>query len=110
PREPLASLGPPGLGLVRGERRRPGGYSLAALRRDRLRDAAVLLRRFPRPEKSEDDGDAGADGCDDHRIDDQADEDAGNPGREADRVQRRPWGMGPAALMWLRDRDSPLWV
>src|SRR5690349_19347279 len=91
-REALAGrrLGHRRLPVVRRNRRCVADPGLTPrLRLDRRRSAAVVSRRVANPEEGEDDRDRAADRSDHARADDQADEDAGDPGREADRVERR---------------------
>src|SRR5712691_3845021 len=87
-----------------------GRRNLAPLRLDRLGRAAILHRRLARPQESEHDRDRRADRRHDDRIHDQPDEDAGNAGREADRVDRGARKMRPVPVPGLRHRTSPLWV
>ncbi len=112
--EPIAREALAGLDLGRCRLARIGraGFACAAaLRLDRGdRLASKLLRRCAGPEEAADDRDHDADRHDHLRVDDQPDEDAGDPRREPDRIERRARGMRPVPVLGFRHRASPLWV
>src|SRR5207244_13466824 len=84
----------------------------AAARRRYREDGLTsnLLRPLAGPEEAADDRDYDADRHDHLRVDDQPDEDAGDPRREPDRIERRARGMRPVPVLGFRHRASPSWV